>query len=50
MKLAHDSGIIEGHTDWQLNLQADLELQPDNALPAELSKSITEYLQRNLTA
>jgi hypothetical protein len=49
MKLAKDSGVIHDG-DWQQTLQTLLQLQPDQALPADLYESITTYLQQGVAA
>lgn len=49
MKLARDCGIIH-EEDWQKVLHTLLQLQNDQALPAELHDTITSYLQNGVAA
>jgi hypothetical protein len=49
MQLARDSGVIHDG-DWQQNLHALLQLQPDEALPEELREPITTHLQESVAA
>jgi len=49
MQLARDSGVIKDG-DWQQTLHSLLQLQPEQALPAELREPVTNYLQQGVTS